>query len=158
MKIAKEINYLLGGERPLIHLGAFEERQGNLQKALEYYQEAMKVNEENGDEAGQAFRLMNLGGILYRINKDKEEYLDYLQRGLAIAEKLDHKIAISFLNYRMGMFYSKIGEEEKAIEIFEAIIESSKAIGFTFSQKIANDQIEKIKQKDDWKGKEKFEI
>ena len=41
-KIVKEINYLLGSERPLIHLGAEEERKGNFQKALEYYQEAIK--------------------------------------------------------------------------------------------------------------------
>lgn len=158
LKIAKDINYLLGSERPLIHLGAFEQRQGNLQKALEYYQEAMKVNEECGDEAGQAFRLMNLGGVLYRINGNKEEYLDYLQRGLAIAEKLDHKIALSFINYRLGMFYSEIGEEELAIETFQTIIELSKPIGFITTQKIANDQIEKIQKKDKWKGKERFKI
>ena len=147
LKIVKEINYLLGGERPLIHLGADEERQENYQKALEYYQEAMKVKDDYVDEEGQAFRLMNIGGVLYKINKDKEEYLDYLQRGLAIAEKLDHKIAISFINYRMGMFYIEIGEEEKALEIFQAIIEFSKPIGFIIPQKIAAAQIEKIKQK-----------
>ncbi|NHJ32189.1 MAG: tetratricopeptide repeat protein [Asgard group archaeon] len=146
LKISKEINYLLGGERPLIHFGAYEERQGNLQKALEYYQEAMKVKDECGDEEGQAFRLMNIGGVLYKINKDKEEYLDYLQRGLAIAVKLDHKIGIAFINYRLGMFYSEIGEKEKALEVFQEIIEFSKPIGFIILQKIAKDQIEKIKQ------------
>lgn len=148
LKIVKEINYSLGGERPLIHLGADEERQGNFQKALEYYQEAMKVKDDFVDEEGQAFRLMNIGGVLYKINKDKDEHLDYLQKGLAIAKKLDHKIAISFINYRLGMFYSEIGEKEKALEIFQAIIEFSKPIGFIIPEKIAEAQIEKIKQKD----------
>jgi tetratricopeptide (TPR) repeat protein len=146
LKIVEEINYSLGSERPLIHLGAAEERQGNYKKALEYYQEAMKVREEWVDEEGQAFRLMNIGGVLYKINKDKEEFLDYLQRGLAIAEKLDHKIAISFINYRIGMFYVKIGEDEKALEIFRKIIEFSKPMGFSIPVKIATAQIEKIKQ------------
>lgn len=50
--------------------------------------------------------------------------------------------------YEQAKKYELIGEWEKAIEIFEAIIEFSKPIGFIIPQKIALSQIEKIKQKD----------
>ena len=87
---------------------------------------------------------MNLGGIYYKINKDKEEYQKYLEEALIIAEKLGHKIAICFMNYRLGMFYSEIGEKERALEIFRNLIEIARPIGFKFVHHIAKSQIDKL--------------
>lgn len=147
LKIGKKIRYPLGYERPLTHLGAYQERINNLQEALKYYQQAMKIYEKYSDEEGRSFGLMNLGGIKYKINKNKEEYLEYLEEALIIAEKLGHKIAICFMNYRLGMFYREISEEKRALEIFRNLIEISRPIGFKFVHGLAKNQIDELTSK-----------
>ncbi|NHJ47906.1 MAG: tetratricopeptide repeat protein [Asgard group archaeon] len=145
LKTGRKIRYPPCYERAVIHLGAYEERNGNLQEALKYYQQAMDIYMKYTNEEDRSFGLMNLGGIYYKINNDKDEFQKYLEEALIIAEKLGHKIAICFMNYRLGMFYSEIGEKGRAIEILQNLIEIARPIGFKFVHTISKNQIDKLK-------------
>jgi tetratricopeptide (TPR) repeat protein len=147
LKIGRKIRYYLGCERPLIHLGAFKERNGELQEALKNYQQAMDIYEKYGDEEGRSFGLMNLGGVLYKINNDRAEYQKYLEEALILAEKIGHKIAVCFMHYRLGMFFAEIGEKERAIDTFRNLIEIARPIGFKFVHHLAKSEIDKLTSK-----------
>lgn len=149
LKIGKKIRYPLGTERPLTHLGAYQERKGNLQEALKYFQQAMKIYEKYSDEEGRSFGLRNLGAVIFKINKDRDEYRKYLEEALIVAEKVGHKIAICFMNFSLGMFYREIDDKKRAIEIFQNLIEIARPIGFKYVHGITKKQIDELTSKAD---------
>ena len=62
--------------------------QGQKDEALNYYRQALAINEQLGDLTGKTTNLTNIGLIFYDQGQLNES-LEYLQQALAIAEQLE---------------------------------------------------------------------
>ncbi|CAN5508475.1 hypothetical protein BH10BAC1_BH10BAC1_21120 [soil metagenome] len=135
-----------------------EERNNDLDTALRYYEDALKIREEIGDEEGMATTYSNIGVINF-IKADfvkelslKSKYLhkalaQYLL-SLAISEKNNSKSGIASSNINLGgvyqkqMFLNPANKRElslKARKCLELALATSREIGYT--EEIANSYI-----------------
>jgi tetratricopeptide (TPR) repeat protein len=112
----------------LSELGVIFYHLGELEKALEYYEQALKLHEELGRKEGMAANYGNMG-LVYWIKGELEKALEYYERALELDEELGRKegMAIQFGN--IGIVYQFKGELEKALEYYERALELDEELG-----------------------------
>ncbi|HWY10560.1 MAG TPA: tetratricopeptide repeat protein [Bacteroidia bacterium] len=103
------------------NIGYIYQNEGDVKKALEYYQKGMKIQEEIGDLKGIAQSLNNIGFIFQNQN-DVPKTLDYYNRSLTIREKIGDKKGIAESLNNLGLVYRKNGDPNCKSEIKDACI------------------------------------
>ncbi len=89
--------------------------KSNYPKALEYYQAALKIDEESGYKKGIAGVNENIGNI-YQFQNDYRKALEYYLKGLKIDENLGDKNDIAYDNGSIGAIYLNMNNYPKALE------------------------------------------
>lgn len=102
----------------LYHRGEIYRLQGDLGKALEYYQQSLSFYEEAGDRRGIAAALNMHGGIFWE-SGDLHQALDYFQRSLTLREKIGSKRQIGKSLNNMGAAYYHLGELDTALVYYQ---------------------------------------
>jgi len=105
-----------GGEA-LNNKGFISDQIGNADKAIVYYELALKMQEFINDQKGMAYSLNNIA-FVYDNKGDVPKSLEYMHRALKIQETIHDKlgVAISFIN--IGNVLRAHGEESRAIDYF----------------------------------------
>ena len=98
-----------------------------LNKALEYYLKALKMNEELGRKNGIAINLGNIG-LVYMDQLDYPKALEYYFKALDMAEELGDKNGVARHLGNIGTLYTEIGEFEKAENSLQKALNLSKEI------------------------------
>ncbi|TET24041.1 MAG: tetratricopeptide repeat protein, partial [Candidatus Stahlbacteria bacterium] len=110
------------------NIGLVYRTLGELDKALEYHQKALKINEQIGRLQGQANQLGNIG-IVYQDLGEPEKALEYYERALEINKKIgDLEGKVKDLG-NIGIVYQTLGEPHKALEYYEQILKIHEKIG-----------------------------
>ena len=99
----------------LNNIGIVHRQQGEIQKALNYYQRCLKIRENIGDKAGIGAILSNIG-IIYDNQGDIQKALDYYFRSLQIEEEVGHKTGIATSLSNIGFVYHNQGDIPNALE------------------------------------------
>jgi CHAT domain-containing protein/tetratricopeptide (TPR) repeat protein len=99
-------------------MGGTLEILGDVTKALEHQQQALKLARENGPRLAEGNALSNIGKI-YNDLADWQKALEYYQQALAVFQslKLVQNQAITINN--IGIAYSQSGEQEKALDYLQ---------------------------------------
>jgi tetratricopeptide (TPR) repeat protein len=99
-------------------LGLLCQDKGEWERAIEYYERSLAIDEKVGDEHGMAPSFNNLGNVYYR-KGEWDQAIAYYERSLAIDEKMgdEHGISTTFNN--LGEVYRAKGEWDQAIEYYE---------------------------------------
>lgn len=84
--IAKNVKDRNLEARVLNNFGNIHRDLGDLSKALNYYENALEINEERGDELAQSVNLTSISNLLYDLG-DYESALEYALRCLPIFER-----------------------------------------------------------------------
>ena len=110
--IARRIHYLQGEGEALNRLGAAL-RESNLARALEVFQQSLRLAETTKDQALMAQNLRSIG-IIYVYLRDKPQALAYYFRALKIGEALhdDRRVVIELSN--IGLAYDLFGPLDSA--------------------------------------------
>ena len=109
-------------------LGLVYEIRGLLDKAVEYYQKALKINEELGNIEGMASEYCNLGNVHQRRWKlDKAE--EYYNKALEINKALGRKRGMARDYSNLGIVYQTRGDLDKAVEHYNKALEIDEALG-----------------------------
>jgi len=97
--------------------GFINDQIGNADKAIVYYELALKMQEFINDQKGMAYSLNNIA-FIYDNKGDVPKSLEYMHKALKIQEAIEDKagVAISFIN--IGNVLRAHGEESKAIDYF----------------------------------------
>lgn len=69
------------------NLGTVYQTRGDLDKAVEYYNKGLKIDEELGHKEGMAIDYRNIG-LLYETKKDYKKAREYLEKSLALNKAL----------------------------------------------------------------------
>jgi len=101
----------------LNNIGFIYNNQGDIPKALEYFNKSLNILEEIGDKKGMAYSFNNIGAI-YKNQGDIPKALEYYNKSLNIKEEIGDKqgMANSFIN--IGMIYNIQGDIPKALEYY----------------------------------------
>jgi len=96
-------------------IGASFQIKGNYLKAIEFYQQSLKIREQLGDKAGVSASLANIGSIYLNIGEFKKA-LDYQLRSLKLFEEDGNKQGVASALNNIGIIYNNEKDFKKALE------------------------------------------
>jgi serine phosphatase RsbU (regulator of sigma subunit) len=99
-------------------IGIILEKQGNYAKAIEYYTQGLKLEEESENLPGIASSLINIGNI-YDNQHSYKKALEYYTKSLEIEDELNNKAGIAKCLFNIGDTYADMGDFNKALEYHE---------------------------------------
>lgn len=102
--------------------------QGNLELALDNYQQALSIFEQSKDEKSIAFALMGVGSVYGQQGRFKQA-LDYYRKSLKFMRTLNDDTALSDLLNNVGSISFWLNDFYGAIDYYQQSIEYAKASG-----------------------------
>ncbi len=110
------------------NLGQTYARQGDLSRAVVYYQKATRGFAAIGDGSGMAHVLGNLGSA-YRCRKEWDKAIEQCYRSLKIFEELGDEQGIAQMSGSLGRIYAEMGESDLAARYFERSLTDFQRLG-----------------------------
>ncbi|MCX6249841.1 MAG: tetratricopeptide repeat protein [Bacteroidetes bacterium] len=102
--------------------------KANYPKALEYYLQSLKINEETGNKSGITSSLNRLGLIYYSLS-EYAKALDYYQKSLRMARESGDNTAMQDVMINLGDIYQKQHDYPKTLDYFNQALKINQAIG-----------------------------
>ncbi len=116
-------------EAKILHgLGFANYERGEYNRAVEYYQKSIKINEKIGDRKNLANSLNNLGSVYGDWGKT-DSAIEYYKKSLAIREELGDLVGIAASLHNIGAEHMIKGEYDKSIEYLQRSEDISKRTG-----------------------------
>ncbi|MGD8545356.1 MAG: tetratricopeptide repeat protein [Candidatus Bathyarchaeota archaeon] len=112
----------------LHHKGIIYWYRGELNQALEHYQQSLKIKEELGNRKGIADSLNNLG-LVYWSKGELNQALEHYQQSLKINKEIGNKKGIAVLLNNLGNVYRLRGELNQALEHYQQSLTISEKLG-----------------------------
>jgi serine phosphatase RsbU (regulator of sigma subunit) len=101
----------------LNNLGFVEYKKGNIDEALNYYKQSLKIDKDLNNEEGISTSLNNIGSI-YQIQGNIPKALNYYHDALKIRELKGDKNSIAQSFNNIASIYDDQGQIEKALEYY----------------------------------------
>ncbi|MDW5550956.1 tetratricopeptide repeat protein [Methanosarcina sp.] len=121
--LSKEMKSFVFGD-----LGLTFMQLGYVRKAIEYYEQALKISREIGDRRGEGADLGNLG-LAYSDLGEPRKAIEYYEQALKISREIGDRRGEGADLGNLGSAYSHLGEPRKAIEYYEQALKISREIG-----------------------------
>ena len=109
------------------NLGTAYSNLGEPRKAIEYYEQALKISREIGDRRGEGNHLGNLG-LAYSDLGEPRKAIEYYEQALKISRETGDRRGEGNHLGNLGLAYSDLGEPRKAIEFLKQSLSIGKAI------------------------------
>jgi tetratricopeptide (TPR) repeat protein len=109
------------------NLGTAYLNMGQVEKAIEYHEQALVIAKEIGDRRGEGNAFGNLGNA-YSILGQVEKAIEYHKQALVIAKEIGDRRNEGIWLGNLGSAYSNLGQVEKAIEYYEQALVIGKEI------------------------------
>jgi tetratricopeptide (TPR) repeat protein len=98
------------------------------QRAIEYYQQSLKIEQEIDDRSGQASSLHNLGNAYYALER-YQRAIEYYQRSLKIEREIGDWSGEAKSLHNLGNAYYALERYPRAIEYYEQSLQTYREIG-----------------------------
>ncbi|MCL4302341.1 MAG: tetratricopeptide repeat protein [Anaerolineae bacterium] len=109
-------------------LGFTHARKGQLEAAIDAYEQALKIAEDLNNQEIMAHLWMDFGNVFNDFDQ-AHLALECFQQALAIAIKMGREEIIQRCNGQIGYVLRNLGEAEKAIEYLEGALDSARKTG-----------------------------
>ncbi|ODS37645.1 hypothetical protein BEH94_04800 [Candidatus Altiarchaeales archaeon WOR_SM1_SCG] len=113
--------------KALDELGIKYYKEGNLKKAVEYYNLALESAEQVNDRSLQA-QILNRLGIAYGTSQNFDKTIEYLKKSKKIFEEIGDKKILSEVLDNLGITYSRMNEWDNAVRFYEEGMKIKKEI------------------------------
>ena len=111
------------------NLGLVYRTQGNLTKAIEFFEKALAIDESMGNKAGMAIAYNSLGLVHYT-QEDLTKAIEFHEKALAIDESMGNKEGMAIAYNNLGnVYYTQEGDLTKAVEFYEKALAINEAMG-----------------------------
>jgi tetratricopeptide (TPR) repeat protein len=102
--------------------------KGQIDKSIEYFEKALKLQEEIDAKSEVANSLSNIGAM-YSGTGQMEKALDYLLRALKIQREIGQEKGIAYSLNNIASIYSSLGQTEKALEYLYQSLKLQEKLG-----------------------------
>lgn len=119
IRAAREIGDRRGEEAALNNLGPSYTALGQVQKAIDHYQQALVISREIGDRRGEGATLGNLG-LAYANLGEVQTAIDHYQQRLVIAREIQDRRGEAYALFNMSLAQHSLGARDNAITNAEA--------------------------------------
>lgn len=109
-------------------VGVIYHNKGEIDIALEFYQESLRLREQVKNPEDIAISLNNIGAV-YEHRGEYNLALDYFRRSLSISESIDNPEGIAYALNNIGNVHTYLGEIDVALELFERSLVVKETIG-----------------------------
>jgi tetratricopeptide (TPR) repeat protein len=117
--VAKLAGYSLSGQVGILNnLAATYQRADDLDRAVDYYMQALKLSEETLDRKSQAIVLSNLGAVYWKM-KNFVKARQVLVHALLISEEMDDRKAKVSVLTSLAAVYEGVGDLVRATDMYE---------------------------------------
>lgn len=99
------------------NIGYYYDMQGDVPKALSFYNKSLKIKKEVGDKEGVAVALHNIGHV-YLLQGNISYALECFRKSLKLHEEVGNKSGIAASLHSLGGVYSGQGDIPKALEYY----------------------------------------
>jgi len=100
------------------NLGNIYQIKGDLDIAMEYYENALKLNEDLGLKQGMITIYGNMG-IVYQTKGNLDKAMEYHEKAFELTKELGRKDDMASVSGNIGLVYKIKGELDKALEYYE---------------------------------------
>jgi len=101
---------------------------GQMDKAIEYHEQALTIVKEIGDRRAEGNQTGNLGLAYYSLGQ-VDKAIEYYQLALTIAKETGDRRAEGNALGNLGLAYSDLGQVDKAIEYFQMALTIARETG-----------------------------
>jgi tetratricopeptide (TPR) repeat protein len=112
----------------LTHLGLAYGELGQVNNAIECYEQALKIFREIGDRRGEGADLGNLA-VAYAALGEVQRAIDYYQQQLTIAREIGDRRGEGNALGNLGNAYAALGEVQRAIDYYEQALKIDRELG-----------------------------
>ncbi len=110
------------------NLAGVEAQQGDIEQALQLWQQSLEIKERIGDVIGKAATLNNMAGVIAQ-QGNIEQALQLWQQSLEIKERIGDVIGKAATLHEMAGVIAKQGDVERALRLWEQSLEIKERIG-----------------------------
>jgi tetratricopeptide (TPR) repeat protein len=101
---------------------------GQVERAIDYYKQALAISHEIGDRRGEGNKLGNLG-LAYADLGQVERAIDYYEQALPISREIGDRRGEGNRLGNLGLAYAALGQVERAIDYYEQALAIGREIG-----------------------------
>lgn len=112
----------------LCNLGIIYQTRGDLDRAIDYHEKALKLNQELGNKEGIAINNGNLG-IVYGKQGNFPYAMRYINESIALYQEIDHKEGIAASYDNLGIVYRMQGDLKCAMHYHQEALDLNEEIG-----------------------------
>lgn len=127
LKHARESADALMQSYALRHLADLVEKDGDLDTALAYHRECLRLREQVGFRTGQVFALLAVSHVLTVREPRSEEALDAARRALRLAEDAKDVASLREAQAGLGHVYVRRGDAASALSHLEQALTNAEA-------------------------------
>jgi len=146
MEILRVAGIVEGDSRALVHLGAAEDRAGNLEGALDYYERSIDASRVDHDARALTFDLCNVASALARLGVDLPRAERLLDEASALASSMDWKLAQIRVAQVSGDVQRAHGNRAQALECYRDAMETAREYSFERFISHIEDRIEQLEE------------
>jgi tetratricopeptide (TPR) repeat protein len=121
--------YRLGEASDLSNIGLVYLDKDDLDKALKFLQDALKIHREVGYRLGEAIDLSNIG-LVYRHKGDLDNALKYLEAALKIYQEIGYRLGEASDLSNIGLVYLDKGDLDNALKYHQDALKIHREIGY----------------------------
>ena len=114
--------------KPLNSLGTVYKDLGDNKKAIEYYQQSLKIARAIGDRKREGYAFNGLG-LAYRRLGDYKQAIQYHQQHLKIARAIGNREGEANSLGNLGSAYGSLGDYKQAIQYHQQSLQIDRVIG-----------------------------
>ena len=144
-KVGKK-DALEGKASALGNIGLILKNKGDLDNALKYHQDALKIHVEIGYKQGEASDLGNIG-LIYSDKGDLDNALKYHQDALKIDREIGYKQGEANQLGNIGIIYSDKGDLDNALIYLREALEVLERFNLIYGKEIIKNAINFIERK-----------
>jgi len=128
LKSAQQLGHRKNEGAWLGNLGLAYSHLGQVEQAIEFFQQALLISREIGNRRGEGADLGNLGSA-YRDLGQVEQAIEFYQQALLISREIGNRRGEGADLGNLGLAYSDLGQMDKAIEFYEQALLIAREIG-----------------------------
>jgi tetratricopeptide (TPR) repeat protein len=110
------------------NLGYAHKALGQIDKALDFYQQALAISREVGDRSGEGGTLHNIGHVYSDLGQN-DKALDFYQQALAIRREVGDRSGEGATLNNLGSVYDDLGQQDKALDFYQQALVISREVG-----------------------------